>query len=92
MPLRREIIEKLHSQQSLSVGFKVRDVEIGPDSTGNPSVTVWLELEQDGVDFETRTQLRDCAKRLIEEIYYKQEGVMPWVYIRFRTASELQAS
>ena len=60
-------------------------VETGPDATDDPAVWVWVMLEDEGVDFQTRSQLREIVRDQVR--HETNDG--SWVYVRFRTASEL---
>ena len=45
---------------------------------------VWVMLEDEGVDFQTRSQLREIVRNHVRH----QTNDGSWVYVRFRTASE----
>ena len=59
-------------------------VETGPDATDDPAVWVWVMLEDEGVDFQTRSQLREIVRGQIRQ----QTNDESWVYVRIRGASE----
>ena len=59
-------------------------VETGPDATDDPAVWVWIMLEKEGVDFQTRSQLREIVRNQVRN----QTKDDSWVYVRFRSASE----
>ena len=59
-------------------------VETGPDATDDPAVWVWVMLEEDDVDFETRSRLRDIVRRRVRD----ETDDASWVYVRCRGASE----
>ena len=59
-------------------------VETGPDATDDPAVWVWVMLEDEGVDFQTRSQLREIVRNQVRH----QTNDGSWVYVRFRGASE----
>ena len=62
-------------------------VETGPDATDDPQcgcAVVWVMLEDEGVDFQTRSQLREIVRNHVRH----QTNDGSWVYVRFRTASE----
>ena len=59
-------------------------VETGVDSTDEPAVWVWALLEDDEVDFDTRSRLRDMVRKKVRG----KTGSSVWVYVRFRGASE----
>lgn len=61
------------------------EVETGPDATDDPAVWVWVMLADEGVDFQTRSRLREIVRDQV--LHETNDG--SWVYVRFRTASEL---
>ena len=61
------------------------EVEVGPDATDDPAVWVWVMLTHEGVDFQTRSRLREIVRDRV--MHETADG--SWVYVRFRTASEL---
>jgi len=60
-------------------------VETGPDATDDPAVWVWVMLQDEDVDFERRSRLREMVREQVQ--HQTQDG--SWVYVRFRGASEL---
>jgi hypothetical protein len=61
-------------------------VETGPDATDGSAVWVWATLEEENVDAATRARLRDTVREAVR----RASEAAPWVYVRFRTASETQ--
>lgn len=61
------------------------EVETGPDATDDPAVWVWVMLTDEGVDFQTRSRLREIVRDQV--LHETNDG--SWVYVRFRTASDL---
>ena len=59
-------------------------VETGPDATDDPAVWVWVMLEDEEVDFQTRSRLREVVRNQVR--HEIDDG--SWVYVRFRGASE----
>lgn len=60
-------------------------VETGTDSADEPAIWVWAVLQNEGVALDTRLQLRDMILDFL-----RQESDTPiWVYVNFRTASEM---
>lgn len=59
-------------------------VETGPDATDDPAVWVWVMLADEGVDFQTRTRLREIVRDQVR--HETNDG--SWVYVRFRGAAE----
>jgi hypothetical protein len=62
-------------------------VEAGPDATEDPAVWVWVTLEQDDVDAQTRAQMRDLVRSAVRTMVGDEAH---WVYVRFRAASEVE--
>ena len=60
-------------------------VETGTDSADEPAVWVWAVLQNDEVALDTRLQIRDMILDFLRE---KSETPI-WVYVNFRTASEM---
>ena len=60
-------------------------VETGPDATDDPAVWVWVTLEVEDVDFQTRSQLREIVCNQVR----RETNDGSWVYVRFRSASEI---
>ena len=59
-------------------------VETGIDADDELAVWVWAVLENDGVDLDTRIQLRD----IILDFIHEEADTPVWVYVNFRTASD----
>jgi hypothetical protein len=59
-------------------------VETGPDATEHSAVWVWITLEDEYLDSKTRGELRDLVRNVVRE----KADDAPWVYVRFRAASE----
>ena len=60
-------------------------IETGPDASGADAVWVWVTLDDDTFDWGTRSRVRDSIRQALE----RRGGVeAPWVYVRFRKASE----
>ena len=59
-------------------------VETGPDATDDPAVWVWVMLEDEEVDFQTRSRLREMVRNQVR--HETNDG--SWVYVRFRGTSE----
>ncbi len=79
-----EIESVLNEIQDLPTRVSGWLVETGVDSTDEPAVWVWALLEDDEVDFDTRSRLRDMVRKQVRE----KTGPSVWVYVRFRGASE----
>lgn len=66
-------------------------VEAGFDSTDDPAVWVWGILSKDKVDTATRAQLRERVRVFVRDaIKNEVREPISWVYVRFRTPSELE--
>lgn len=61
-------------------------VEIGLDATEDPAVWVWAMLEHEDVDAGIRSRLRSIVSDLVRS----ETDSDPWVYVRFRGASEAE--
>ena len=59
-------------------------VQTGPDATDDPAVWVWVMLEDEEVDFQTRSRLREMVRNQVR--HETKDG--SWVCVRFRGASE----
>ncbi len=62
-------------------------VETGEDSTGDEAIWVWVTLKDEDLDRETRARLRTLVRDAVHDRLRKRE---PWVYVRFRGASETE--
>ena len=62
-------------------------VETGEDSTGKEAVWVWVTLNDEDLDRDTRTRIRERVRDVVHRSLGKDE---PWVYVRFRGASETE--
>jgi len=62
-------------------------VESGPDATGDDAVWVWVTLDDEDLDVDTRSRLRDLVWDVVRQL---DAAAPPWVYVRFRGASEAQ--
>ena len=81
-----EIRAELQRLQDLPTPVSDWDVEVGEDSTNDPAVWVYVILEREDVNFATTTQIRDRVTNTVETLTKQQR----WVYIRFRTALEVE--
>ena len=80
-----EAIESaLAELRGLPVQVSSWQVETGPDSTNDPAVWVWIMLEDEEVDFQTRSRLREMVRNRVR----REANDGSWVYVRFRDASE----
>lgn len=81
------IAEKNLEEQlaGLPVNVVKWEIEKGPDSTNEPSVSVWITLAE-WPEFATRQQARDVIRDFIRDA----EGV-DYVYVYFQTADEIAA-
>jgi hypothetical protein len=76
----------LRKMRHLPAAVKDWQVETGEDSTGDPAVWVWVTLEDDA-DFAVRQRLRTSVRDAVHRNLRRTE---PWVYVRFRGASEIE--
>ncbi len=59
-------------------------VEEGPDLSGEQALWVWATLADKDLDPSTRARIRQRVKRAVR----RSRTPAPWVYVRFRSASE----
>ena len=78
----------LRKMKGLPVAVKDWRVETGEDSTGDEAVWVWITLKDDDIDRTIRARVRACVRDAVHRSLRQQE---PWVYVRFRGASESDA-
>ena len=82
-PSATTIESDLKELQELPTPVASWQVETGPDATDDPSVWVWVMLEEDDVDRGTRENLRDIVRKAV-----RRRDATSWVYVRFRGARE----
>ena len=78
------IESELKGLQGLPTPVASWQVETGLDATDDPSVWVWAMLEEEDVDSGTRARLREITRHAVRRLAHDP----PWVYVRFRGASE----
>ena len=83
-PTATTIESDLKGLQQLPTPVASWHVEMGPDATEDPSVWVWVMLEDEDVDIWTRALLREMVRDTVR----RRARHAPWVYVRFRGASE----
>ena len=76
-------LDDLRQSAGLPVPVRSWHVETGADATGDPAIWVWVTLD-DHVELGTRDQIREQVRHTIQ----RMDEDAPWVYVRFRTASE----
>jgi hypothetical protein len=79
------IEDALREVKGLPAAVQDWQVETGQDSTGAEAVWVWVTLKDEDVDRATRARLRTLVRDAVHRSIGQQE---PWVYVRFRGASE----
>ena len=83
---------RLEEVHGLPRGVDDWRVELGSDATGDPAVWVWLSVKDDvldKMDSKTRESIRGIVTSSIQKKLIGQYGTsIPWVYVRFRGASE----
>ena len=77
----------LRDLRNLPTPISSWDVETGPDATEEAAVWVWATLRDEDVDAATRAQVRDIVRDAVR----RASDAAAWVYVRFRTASEVQS-
>lgn len=83
-PSATTIESDLKELQELPTPVASWQVETGPDATEEPSVWVWVMLQDEDVDIRTRALLRDMVRDTVR----RRAHDAAWVYVRFRGASE----
>ncbi len=79
------IEDALRSMADLPASVQTWDVEIGADATGDEAVWVWVTLQEEDLNRQTREQFRSLARNAVRQ----QTSNSPlWVCVRFRGASE----
>ena len=61
-------------------------VETRPDATEDPAVWDWVMLEDEDVDLQTGSRLREIVQSLVR----CETPDTSWAYVRFRSASETE--
>ena len=62
-------------------------VEAGPDATGVDAIWVWATLDDEDLDDNTRSRVRELVRAAVKRACAPES---PWVYVRFRGTSEAQ--
>lgn len=83
-PSATAIESQLKGLQGLPTPVASWEVETGLDATDDPAIWVWAMLEEEEVDGETQEVLRDIIRKAVRRLAHDP----PWVYVRFRGASE----
>lgn len=63
-------------------------VQVGQDSTNDLAIWVWAILQNDDVNLQDREKLREIIRQRINNEFGHEEST-PWIYVRFRTDSEI---
>lgn len=82
------IEDVLHNMADLPASVQAWDVEVGADATGEEAVWVWVTLRDEDLNRQTRERFRDLVRNAIRQ---QTSDAPPWVYVRFRGASEVTA-
>jgi len=61
-------------------------IETGPDVSGTDAVWVWVTLDDDAFNGETTSRVRNMIRQAVQS---RGGENAPWVYVRFRGASEV---
>ena len=77
-----DIVSRLNKLHGLPTPVRSWIVEMGPDSTDEPAVWVWIVLarENDDVDRKARADLRELVRASVREWVGSEAH---WVYVRF---------
>ena len=65
------------------------EVDTGADATGDDAVWVWAILEDAILDQLSREGLGRLRESIRDAVSRAAENPAPWVYVRFRTVSEV---
>lgn len=86
-----DIESRLKQLHGLPTPVRTWIVEMGPDSTDEPAVWVWmvLEREYDEVDRQTRADLRDLVRASVRNWVGDEAH---WVYVRFHDGALFEAA
>ena len=79
----------LSGLEGLPASVSEWQIETGVDATDDPAVWVWVVLQDENVDFPTRSQLKEIVREVVNEEILKQTNDKLLVYIRFLNASEV---
>ena len=82
------IEETLRDLADLPASVQAWDVESGADATGDEAVWVWVTLRDEDLNRQTREQFRSLVRNAVRQ---RTSDSPPWVYVRFRGASEVAA-
>jgi hypothetical protein len=82
------IEETLRDLADLPASVQAWDVEVGADATGEEAVWVWVTLRDEDLNRQTREQFRSLVRNAVRQ---RTSDSPPWVYVRFRGASEVAA-
>jgi len=75
----------LREIRGFPAGVRSWTIETGPDASGSDAVWVWVTLEDEAFERRTTAQVRELIRQAVQ----RQGGEhAPWVYVRFRGASE----
>ena len=86
-----DIESRLKQLHGLPTPVRTWIVEMGPDSTDEPAVWVWmvLEREYDEVDRQTRADLRDLVRASVRNWVGDEAH---WVYVGFHDGALFEAA
>ena len=86
-----DIVSRLKKLHGLPTPVRSWIVEMGPDSTDDPAVWVWmvLEREYDEVDRQARADLRDLVRASVRDWVGDEAN---WVYVRFHDGALFEAA
>ncbi|WP_058558168.1 hypothetical protein [Thiohalocapsa sp. ML1] len=83
------VAEHLRTLTHLAMPVRDWEVEVGPDATDDLAVWVWLTVDDE--DFDDTARRRQVQEQVFEEVRDTYADADPWVYVRFRTTSEMTA-
>ena len=86
-----DIESRLKELDGLPTPVRSWIVAMGPDSTDEPAVWVWMVLERefDEVDRQARADLRDLVRASVRDWVGDEAN---WVYVRFHDGALFEAA
>jgi len=84
-----DVTNLLNGLHDLPTPVSKWEVDTGTDATGDDAVWVWAILEDDTFDQLSGDALARLRESIRNAVSRAAERPEPWVYVRFRTLSEV---
>ena len=84
-----DVTHLLNDLHDLPTPVNKWQVDTGADATGDDAVWVWAILEDAILDQLSREGLAHLRESIRDAVSHAAEKPEPWVYVRFRTVSEV---